>query len=317
MSLEEFGKTWIAKAGFKLCATTLKLAAVFHPEIPYHFAKKMRGLFSTRLNNILHENIFVYRNVAPKVCITPRDIFCHTGLELNLNLDIQDYTQGHFYFAGLPNFFLDLVAFINERTVFFDLGANMGIISASLAKFLPHRQIIAVEAMPETYQRLKKVFDSNCPTASAFNTALSSSSGKLLFNIPSTDSGSSSASLSAKELLDARNPKVQIQTIQVDCERFENFYARIDFGLQLSKFEKHAFKIDVEGHEVELLHGMTNYFNTYFGEIMIIVEVRPTTCHEVFKILLSNRFLINKDLNQLNPEAPLRDLIFTRSSTLI
>lgn len=314
MTLEEAGKTRLARAGFKLCAETLKILAFFKPKIASGIATKMRGLFSPRINNILHENIFVHSNFAPDACITPKDIFCHTGLKIDLNLDLRDYTQGHFYFGGLPNFFLDLLAFIDEKTVFFDLGANMGIISASLSKFMPHRQIVAVEALPDTYQRLKGVFDSNCPAASAFNTALSSDQGTLRFNIPSTDSGSSSASLSADELLDARSSSAQVRTREVPCERFDHFYEKIDSGLNLSMFGKHLFKIDVEGHEVELLQGMAKYFSNYTGELMIVIEVRPQTSREVSKILFDNGFHLPKKGKKIDIKTPLNDMIFRRVS---
>ena len=58
------------------------------------------------------------------------------------------------------------------------------------------------------------------------------------------------------------------------CEPFFTIYARIQQTGALEGIHRHAFKIDVEGHEIELLEGMKEYFSHFKGEIFIVVRVR-------------------------------------------
>ena len=81
--------------------------------------------------------------------------------------------QAHFYFHGFPAFFPELLYFCDNKTAFFDLGANMGLVSVGLSKFLPQIHIFTFEALLSTYARLKDCFAENCPRANCYNIALS------------------------------------------------------------------------------------------------------------------------------------------------
>ena len=313
MTLEQLGTTLPARLFLRLGASLVSAVSLLMPSFPARLAKKMRGLFSIRLNNILHEHFFVYakRNLAAE--LSPDYISCNTLINVTVKLNIQDYTQGNFYFGGLPNFFLDLVAFSNKSTAFFDLGANMGLVSAALSKYIPACNVVAVEAMPAPYQRLKQVFSANCPGALAFNTALSSEKGALLFHIPSSDSGSASASLSGNDLVATRRPDIEITQQEVQCVPFDEFYRALPSADRITALEQHAFKIDVEGHEVELLLGMEAYLRCYEGTILIVVEVRPHTQRGVHDILIRHGFkCLSEEVGEISP--PLRDCMYFRSA---
>ena len=313
MTLEQLGNTLPARLALGALAWILAALSIISPKILARVAKRMRGFFSTRFNNVLHEILFVYSKQHLAVQITPGVIFCNTAINLDLCLNIRDYVQGHFYFGGLPDFFIELVSFSDQRTAFFDLGANMGIISAALSKYIPQENIVAIEPMLATYERLQQVFADNCPRAAAFNLALSSKKGFLDLYIPSSDSGSATASLSPNELVAARRPDIQVMARAVPCGLFDDFYASLTPVGRLSSLERHAFKIDVEGHEVELIEGMKDYLASYNGTVLMVVEVRSTTTQAVHQILKGHGFtLLRKENPAMNHLS--RDSIYLRPS---
>ena len=314
MTLEQLGNTLPARLALGVLARILAALSIISPNMPARVAKRMRGSFSTRFNNVLHENLFVYSKQHLAAQVTPGFIFLNTAISLDLCLNIRDYVQGHFYFGGLPDFFIELVSFSDQRTAFFDLGANMGIISAALSKYIPQENIVAIEPMLATYERLQHVFADNCPRATAFNLALSSKKGFLDLYIPSSDSGSATASLSPSELVTARRPDIQVMARAVPCEPFDDFYVSLAPLGRLSSLERHAFKIDVEGHEVEVIEGMKDYLASYNGTVLIVVEVRAFTTQAVHQILTGHGFtLLRKEDPAINHLS--RDLIYLRPPT--
>jgi len=314
MTLEQLGNTLPARLALGVLARILAALSFISPNIPARVAKRMRGFFSTRFNNVLHENLFVYSKQHLATQITPGFISCNSLINLHLSLNIRDYVQGHFYFSGLPDFFIELVSFSDERTAFFDLGANMGIISAALSKYIPQENIVAIEPMLATYERLQQVFADNCPRVTAFNLALSSKKGFLDLYIPSSDSGSATASLSPSELVAARRPDIQIMARAVPCEPFDDFYVSLTPVGRFRFLERHAFKIDVEGHEVEVIEGMKDYLANYNGTVLMVVEVRASTTKAVHQILTGHGFtLLRKEDPAINHLS--RDSIYLRPPT--
>jgi len=314
MTLEQLCSSLPARLALDILARFLLAVSIVSPGIPARVAKRMRGFFSTRLNKVLHESLFVYSKQHLATQVAPDFIFCNTLINLDLRLNIRDYVQGHFYFSGLPDFFIELVSFSDERTAFFDLGANMGIISAALSKYIPQENIVAIEPMLATYERLHQVFADNCPRATAFNLALSSKRGLLELYIPSSDSGSATASLSPSELVAARRPDIQVLARSAACEPFDDFYTSLTSVGRLGSLERHAFKIDVEGHEVEVIEGMKDYLASYNGTVLMVVEVRASTTQAVHQILTGHGFtLLRKENPAINHLS--RDSIYLRPPT--
>jgi len=201
--------------------------AAISPGLLPQVAKKMRELFSPRLNDLLYEYLFLYNAKLGDFKFPSNHLLLNTSISIQTNLSGKDYVQAHFYFHGFPAFFPELLFFCDNKTAFFDLGANMGLVSAGLSKFLPQNHIFAFEALPSTYARLKDCFAKNCPQANCYNIALSSQSGFLTFSIPSSDSGSASANASENTLINTRSISVTLRKETVPCERFSIFYDRI------------------------------------------------------------------------------------------
>ena len=290
------------------------VAAVYPGSLP-QLAKKMRELFSPRLNDLLYEYLFLYNTKLGNFAFPSNYVSLNTSLPIQTHFSGKDYVQAHFYFHGFPAFFPELLYFCDNKTAFFDLGANMGLVSVGLSKFLPQNHIFAFEALPSTYARLKDCFAENCPRANCYNIALSSQSGFLTFSIPSSDSGSASANASESTLIDTRSISVTLRKETVPCERFSIFYDRIQKTGALEGINRHAFKIDVEGHEIELLEGMKEYFYHFKGEIFIVVEVRGHTAKKVHEILSSSGFAPKSRITSAASLATdLHDCIYVRAA---
>jgi len=316
MTLEQLFKTSLVRIALLPLGWVVAAASAFFPSVPRHIVKKMRELFSPRLNDLLYEKLFLYNQSLRCFVTVPRFISTNTPIPIDLTLEMKDYVQAHFYFHGMPSFFLHLLAFCDSRTAFFDVGANMGLISVGISRFIPDENIFAFEALPSTYEHTCRVFKDNCPEASAFLQALSDKDGELVFHIPETDSGSASASESPEEIKSGRSKALHIQTQRVPCKTFDAVYAGLTTSGKLLGLGRHAFKIDVEGHEVEVLQGMSGYFDGFHGEIILIVEVRQKCADQVHNILEDKGFsALSPEVSADGMKTRMRDCIYTRPFT--
>jgi FkbM family methyltransferase len=131
-------------------------------------------------------------------------------------------------------------ALVEERTTFLDCGANIGLWTASIARLgsiYADLKVVAFEANPSTYQRLlalKEHFDN----IEMHNVALSDSRRmiELEQGIGSGDFG-------------VRRPgrPARGRALAMDARPLDEFAA---------KYDNMVVKIDVEGHELEVLSGM-------------------------------------------------------------
>jgi FkbM family methyltransferase len=138
---------------------------------------------------------------------------------------------------------LNLASLFRDGDVFVDVGANVGLYSKLLSRlqtFHPRLRIVAFEPHPGTFQRLKE----NLKTISAevHCLALSGSTGSQQFF-----EGPASAVFSAeKSSFSLQNRAVWIETKRLD-----------EISLPDGPI---MLKIDVEGHEFEVLRGAASLF---------------------------------------------------------
>ena len=140
---------------------------------------------------------------------------------------------------------ISLATVLQDGDTFVDIGANVGLFTAILARgrhYWPNIKFYAFEANPDTYQRL-------CETlkgldVKVFPVALSDHAGSLRFV-----EGAVSHIFTAEEHAGPFN--VPKWTQNVTCDRLDNF--RLDG-------DSFVLKIDVEGQEREVLSGATRYF---------------------------------------------------------
>jgi FkbM family methyltransferase len=130
-----------------------------------------------------------------------------------------------------PNYEPELMPYFQCSGIFVDIGAHIGRWSLLVSKTASH--VYSFEANPETYKYLLMNIASNhIDNITAFNEGVSSASGKMRFFAESPEhSGSSKI---------AQDGGLEISTITLD-------------SLKLPAVD--LMKIDVEGHELEVLKG--------------------------------------------------------------
>jgi FkbM family methyltransferase len=174
--------------------------------------------------------------------------------------------------------FLSFVAAISPGMTVVDVGANVGtwtVQLASLGSIVDGLNIIAFEPHPKTFQRLKD----NCACFSnvtLHNIALSDHKGMLEF-FETTTSGVFGVTKSHFNEAD-ENKRTLIQAVTLDE--------------YLDGTENVALKIDVEGHELEVLRGAANAISNGAVRIVFTDGVADETYQEFRRILIDNGFTI-------------------------
>jgi FkbM family methyltransferase len=185
--------------------------------------------------------------------------------------------------------FLDRIA-SNNPIVVFDIGANIGTYSGELNKLRPDFDLVAFEPSSAAFRNLKTRFP-NHPKVTLVNSGVSSKSGEA--NLYFDNSGSGLASLSQRNL----------DHLHVDFDKFEAVHMVtgeqwVEEQNQIPTF----VKIDVEGHELEVLIG----FGKYLDSINLIqfefggCNIDSRTYFKDFWVLLSPTF----DIYRITPFGP-------------
>src|ERR1035441_9211248 len=139
-----------------------------------------------------------------------------------------------------------------------DVGANLGIYASLFSQH--SRRVIAVEPHPDLAARLQRLLPAS---VSVFNFAASNQEGVSEFYIPTLD-GSEVHACSSLE--SNANPGMLSRTIRVEKRRLD--------GLQLDGGSVAVVKIDVEGHELGVLQGLTGIIERSSPTIIVESEAR-------------------------------------------
>jgi FkbM family methyltransferase len=143
------------------------------------------------------------------------------------------------------------VRLCRDARTFIDIGAHIGSIVSEVAHHCPSAKIIAVEAIPEKVEHLRRAF----PFAEIHSCAVADSEGEATFFVNQAASGFSSLERPSDS---ARSDVIEI-TVPL----------RILDGL-VSSTDVDVIKIDVEGEELGVLRGSER----------IVAENRPTIMFE-------------------------------------
>ena len=134
----------------------------------------------------------------------------------------------------------------DKKTIFFDIGANVGLYSIALADKVG--DVIAFEPHPFTASRCRKNFSlNNLDLNNVKEIALGSQSGKAYFS----DYGSSST---VNKIVMQPMDAIEVKVMTMDEFIAVNKY---------SEKEKYLVKIDVEGFEADVLSGSNNFLQNY------------------------------------------------------
>jgi FkbM family methyltransferase len=153
--------------------------------------------------------------------------------------------------------------FLSKDSIFFDIGANTGIYTFNAEKFIPQQHIYAFEPIPELYFSLTKMFRKS----NIYKLALSDSVGVHNFKIPTIgkDEYKSRGKLNTEyvERGETKCRTIEVRTSTLDSFVSENKVPGIDF-----------IKIDVEGHELQVIAGGKEALKRLRPVLQIEIEQR-------------------------------------------
>jgi FkbM family methyltransferase len=178
----------------------------------------------------------------------------------------------------------------NPRPVFFDVGANVGEVTAELADVFPRATIHAFEPHPQNYARLSSSFRAKAQVR-CHNVALGTTRGQIELHDRADRDGSTHASLHAGVISDIHGQAIKSVAVTVDTlddVAHENEVGRIDY-----------LKIDTEGNELAILEGASRmlqehrlgYIHFEFNEMNIISKAsmrdfrKLLRGHDLFRLL--------------------------------
>lgn len=162
-----------------------------------------------------------------------------------------------------------IASHLNEQSIFWDIGANAGILSSELARRIKPAELHYFEPNPRIYPWAESALN-HLPQAHGYQIAVSSEQGSATLHIPSNRSAY--GSLEGGDGSDTT--EVVVPTVPGDTLVYEQGLSAPDI-----------VKIDTEGHEVEVLAGMSR----------LVREHRPVIFFEHIE-------LSNKQIESICPE---------------
>ena len=223
-------------------------------------AKILKVLFKINLIKSkyfgLHKKVFKPLNLFKDVILKVE----FNGFFLVLHLD--DWIQENIFFLGEYEKaeLKTLDYFLNENSVFVDLGANFGLYSLYASKLIGmDGEVISFEPFKKNYKALtNNIAINNFMNIQSENIAVGEREGKI--NLYYDSNEMNLGMVSTKFIENSYNEEVNVITL--DSYFRDKSINRIDF-----------IKIDIEGHEYKALLGMKN----------LLLKFHPTLLIEILK----------------------------------
>ena len=181
----------------------------------------------------------------------------------------------------------------NDRGCFFDVGANVGLYIWEVSKVCPNRNILAFEPDPENVKLLEKTLSAaNLQNLEICNYALSNQNGEVLFFQDSLTSATGCVAGKDKpwieQYLNSSANEIRVKTNTLDSVVSDNNNPSL-------------IKIDVEGHEVEVLDGGKNTLTKI--KPLLILESFPPKQRTILSLLqeIGYKFLDADRHASINP----------------
>lgn len=223
---------------------------------------------------------------------------CSTQFNFKMNGHSNDLVQGYIYYFGIwePNLTSYIQsALVNSKDIFIDIGANVGYFSLLASTTAPEGKIIAIEAFPSTYKKLENNIKLNQLTnIKSINYAVSDHEEELNFyNYNPENEGSTTCK---PTLNDSTTTPIPVKAKPL--------------GSIITPHEIHKvrlIKIDVEGHEYEVLKGIFPLLDQFPENIEFIIEIDPSKIDkkrllEIFTKFESHGFIRYELENNYSPE---------------
>lgn len=177
--------------------------------------------------------------------------------------NINSLTWGNIHQQNFENELLLLKYLVDKDSVFIDVGSNIGQYICMAEKVLKHENIYAFEPNPILFNRLKKIFSK----VNIFDIAFSDTNSSASFKIPS----SNDIEYNARGTLNVNfkeDNETQSQLLVVKSQKMDTF-------CEEKKIEKiNLIKIDVEGHELNVINGALKTIKKHLPILIIEIEQR-------------------------------------------
>jgi FkbM family methyltransferase len=199
-----------------------------------------------------------------------------------------------------------------------DIGANIGNLSITALVSYPDCKVVCFEPVKETFSLLEKNLNKFKDRAFLYNIALASITGEAIINLTGFNGANSLAkqTIFHKEM----NPTIREKsTEKVALKRLD------DIADELPSKYFDVVKIDVEGSEVSVLEGGTEFFKNRVGTVIIEVSLmrdaslQEQSINKIFDFMKSSGFYLYTmfDLNFSNDtHVPFKltqmDCVFTK-----
>ena len=143
--------------------------------------------------------------------------------------------------------FVNLARFIDsdDRTLLIDVGGNVGDWASDFRLFFPNSDIVAFEPDPRAYAAYAARFRT-AARVTVHNIALSNMKGEAMFRMAEESVYSSLEAYASTQ--DERNIRLA-DACKVPLETLDSV------AIDMSDYESVVLKIDVQGHEIEVLQG--------------------------------------------------------------
>ena len=174
----------------------------------------------------------------------------------------------------------------NNKGWFFDVGANVGLYSWLIRKTCPNRKILAFEPDPKNFELLKTTIKSGgLENLELSPHALNNQSEEVCFFQDTLTSSTGTISKASKpwveQYLNGSSHKIRVQSKTLDSLINENKIPSL-------------LKIDVEGHEVEVLQGTEKVLSN--ARPLLFIESFPPNREKTMDLLIGQGYhLIDAD----------------------
>lgn len=187
-----------------------------------------------------------------------------TSEGLTYHLDLADYVMRQLYLFDTyeSNTLRHFVSLLRPHMTFFDVGANIGAYSLPVAQRLPVGRVIAFEPNPPAISRLRRNIEASGMTNIEVVEKGLSDSKRVASMSETAPDGASGRNLSAamvSEHVNLGGATVQLTTID-------------DYCSERNVTQIHAMKIDVEGHEMNVLDGAEATLESS-EQMILVIEV--------------------------------------------
>jgi len=190
-----------------------------------------------------------------------------------------------FFYLLIPNSNSHILNLLNSKmeakSVFLDIGANVGLIGVNIAKSNEKCNVYAFEPYPDTFIRAAATIALNeLNNMEIFQLALGDSEGEISFNFPYGHSGGASAlPIQADSVLG----KPKYDTIKVRCTTLDSFVEERKIP------HVDLMKIDVEGYEPNVLRGAKKVIArdapSFLYEYNHLAAAAGWNCRDIEKII--------------------------------